>query len=130
MMEDIQVLWCPREPMFLASTGECVSAVDWLGNRFHVGDRVLYSIHAGSSTEVAIGEVLAIKSEHHERSRVGRNHPDGTEMWRSAWDKITVTVLTEKSSGSGTSRLARTRPAQVKAQNVTWVPEGFGKEDR
>ncbi len=42
--------------------GRVISAVDWLGNRFHVGDHVLYSIHHGDTHMMALGEVLQIKA--------------------------------------------------------------------
>lgn len=123
-MSDIQVMWSPSGPVFDTETGECVAARDWYGNMFGVGDMVVYSVGNGNSTEIAFGRVVSMKSEHYERSRTGRKLRDGSDEYRSAWDKVTVRVLTEKSSGRGS---ARTRPTEVKAMNITWVPQEFAK---
>lgn len=45
------------------SDGTIVSAVDWLGNRFHIGDRVVYCIGAGRGQLMALGDVVKIKEQ-------------------------------------------------------------------
>lgn len=121
-MEDVKVLWSPSQPIFAYDDDEeCISAVDWLGNRFWVGDMVMYCIGAGRGQVMAVGKVMSIKSEHHERSRTGHT-VKGEDQYRSAWDKITVKVLTERTSGL-MSNGPRTKPAEVNAINVTWIPQ-------
>lgn len=119
---DIKVLWSPSQPIFAYDdNGECISAVDWLGNRFWVGDTVMYCIGAGRGQVMAVGKVVSFKVEHYERSRTGRT-VGGVDEYRSAWDKINVRVLTEKTSGMWNNK-ARTKPVEVNAINITWIPQ-------
>jgi hypothetical protein len=95
------------------------SAVDWLGQRFTVGGKVLYCIGAGRGQVMAIGEVRLIRARETynytwvEATRTRSDTPTGWE--------IEVQVLTEKTSGAWSNK-KRTKPAWVNAINVTALP--------
>jgi hypothetical protein len=114
---DVEVLWCPRDPIF-DSDGNCLSAVDWLGHRFWVGDQVVYCMNG---PVMGVGIVVRLRSEHQERSRTGRTVKDVDE-YRSAWDLIKVWVLPVKSSGH---KKSKAQTVEVKALTVTWIPQDF-----
>lgn len=93
--------------------GECIAATDWLGNRFAVGETVLYCIGAGRGQLMAIGKVLKMWAEDkvvwdHDL----RKHVPGAD--------IKVQVLTERTSGGWDSG-PRTRPAMVTPLNITAI---------
>lgn len=89
----------PSDPEF-DPDGTCFAARDWLGNRFVVGERVMYCVGAGRGQLMAIGKVLKIVPE-------GRG--------------IKVQVLTERTSGAWGNG-ARSRSAWVNPLNVTALP--------
>lgn len=99
-----------------------LSAVDWLNQRFHLGDTVMYCIGAGRGQMMAIGTVKQIRA----KKRAGwhwEKQPDTT--WERVDDnlddpytEIEVQVLTEKTSGSW-DNTKRTRPAWVNPMNIT-----------
>ncbi len=125
----------PSRPEFDAA-GTCLSAVDWLGNRFRVGDTVMYCVGAGRGQMMALGVIQQIRSE----SRMNRYFrpaeegetptrvylsPVTGEEFRSVayevpYDDITVQVLTTRTSGSYDNK-QRTRPAWVNPMNITAV---------
>ena len=91
----------PGEPESTAPVyREVDSAVDWLGNRFRVGEKVIYCIGAGRGQMMAIGTVVKMRAEN------VKIYHDPKGQVRT---DVTVQVLTEKSSGHwGDER--RTRP--------------------
>lgn len=95
-----------RNPEYEGNT--CVSATDWLGNRFRVGEMVMYCVGAGRGQLMAIGRVLQIQID--------------------AYDNIKVQVLTEKTSGRW-NNTQRTRPAWVNPMNITAIPHGMTVTD-
>lgn len=99
--------WHPSAPVF-DTDGACVGATDWRGNRFRVGDKVMYCIGAGRGQVMAIGEVLQME---HKTVKWG----DRTR------DEFRVQVLTEATSGSWGNE-KRTRPAWVNEMNITAIP--------
>lgn len=123
----------PHSPQTV--NGEVVSAVDWLGNRFQVGDKVMYCISAGRGQMMAIGEVIQIKNEV-KQSRRSREAEPGEEPdtqytalngthYRSVYvytpyDDVTVQVRTLKTSGRWNHE-ARTKPAWVNPMNITAI---------
>lgn len=134
----------PRMPGYDAEgTGTVTSAVDWQGNRFHVGETVMYCIGAGRGQMMAIGTVLLIKAEKVGR-RFARLPRDGDPLdkihfhWNYAvkkydqdkpfvwdeveYDEITVQVLTSKTSGRWDNK-QRTRPAWVNPMNITAIAQ-------
>jgi hypothetical protein len=107
-----------------------VSAVDWLGNRFAVGEQVIYCISAGRGQMMAIGEVVQIKTEKQfwrETLDCEPDHPDA-RYWEARnqyyryverpYDDVTVQVRTLKTSGRWNNE-ERKSPAWVNAMNVT-----------
>jgi hypothetical protein len=116
----------------LDAAGEVIAATDWLGNRFTVGDLVMYCIGAGRGQMMAVGRVLKIRSEvkfrHSSReAREGEAHTrllhyyDPPKRWvdeQLPYDDITVQVITGRTSGLwGNGQ--RSRPAWVNPMNVT-----------
>lgn len=111
-----------------------VSAVDWRGNTFRVGEEVLYCISAGRGQMMAIGIVLAIKVEQLFRSEnveCDSDDPDGqVRPWfdpdhyyktiKTPYDDITVQVRTLKTSGRWSNQ-ERTKPAWVNPMNITAI---------
>jgi hypothetical protein len=115
--------------------GKVVSAVDWLGHRFSVGERVMYCISAGYGQMMAIGEVIQIVKEVKQarsyreaepgeepefpgyRAINGTVYPGRMSVYTD-YDDITVQVKTLKTSGHWNNR-ERTRPAWVNPMNIT-----------
>lgn len=95
--------------------GNPVSAVDWLGNRFHVGDKVMYCIGAGRGQMMAVGTLLKIEVATH----VSPIYRDG--QLRREWEEVTCQVLTSRTSGQWNNK-ARTKPAWVNPMNITALP--------
>lgn len=120
--------------------GKVVSAEDWLGNRFRVGDLVMYCISAGRGQMMAVGKVVAMRVLAGQETMSVLNDkyvPDnsnynmdsnGNKRWvfieRPKHERqIEVQVLTERTSGRwGNER--RSRPAWVNPMNITSV-NGF-----
>lgn len=127
----------PHSPEFDAN-GKPISAVDWLGNRFAVGDTVLYCISAGRGQMMAIGEVLQINNDVKQHrsyreaepgeepdwggwiDRLGQQWPARMSVY-TPYDDITVQVRTLKTSGSWNNR-ERSRPAWVNPMNIIALP--------
>ena len=106
----------PSDPI-RGPDGEVVSAVDWLGNRFSVGERVLYCVGAGRGQLMAYGNVLKIFADKqvlwdHDK----RCHYDG--------EAVRVQVLTERTSSDWGEEWSgrRSRPAMVNPLNITALP--------
>lgn len=137
--EDFARTWvaehAPRLPE-LDAEGTVVSAVDWRGNRFHVGGQVIYCIGAGRGQMMAIGEVIKIESTAAERTYYRPPEPGETphkvNSWNNtAWmceaipyDEVRVLVRTLKTSGRWDNK-ERTRPAWVNPMNITALPVGI-----
>ncbi len=88
--------------------GRIVSALDWLGNRFRLGDPVIYTVNgAGTSVrDIAIGKVTNI---------VASRHAD----WTGAeYDIINVQVLTA-ATGRASDNRPRLVPCWPRAYNIT-----------
>ncbi len=112
--------------------GKCLSAVDWRGNRFHVGEEVMYCIGAGRGQMMAIGVVLQIKVTQRHRNvsqPCDSDDPDAfTRQWfepgeyfkwvQVPFDEVTVQVRTLKTSGRWDNE-ERTKPAWINPMNVT-----------
>lgn len=101
---------------------DVISAVDWLGHTFKVGDKVMYCISAGRGQMMAIGEVKQIRARQEPRYR-WENHPDPEQTGRQRVltghvDVVEVQVLTERTSG-GWNNKERTKPAWVNPMNIT-----------
>lgn len=94
-----------------------VSAVDWLGARFHVGEKVIYCIGAGRGQVMAIGTVKSMRC----REKYAYNLAGTTKARQPAGWEIEVQVLTERTSSTW-SESKRTKPAWVNAINVTAMP--------
>ncbi len=125
----------PSDPEF-DEYETCLSAVDWLGNRFRVGDTVLYCVAAGRGQMMAVGVVRALKAHHRTRTesrpaepgetptRVYLSPVTGEEFrsvhWTVPYHEITVQVLTTRTSGAWDNK-QRTRPAWVNPMNITAV---------
>ncbi len=122
----------PSQPEY-GQDGEPVSAVDWLGNRFHLGDRVIYCIGADRGQMMALGTVAQIKLKH----MVCRYYSPATadtpaavyipfsDTWQT-WHglpylQVHVKVHTEKTSGRRDDTKRR-RTAWVNAMNITALP--------
>lgn len=114
----------------LDGDGNPISAEDWLGNRFGVGDLVMYCISAGRGQMMAIGRVKALRIR--ENSKTQRVYSDEWEddlhRRKKSWMEdvpqhlwvVEVQVLTDRTSGYwGNER--RTRPAWVNEMNITAV---------
>jgi hypothetical protein len=99
----------PNEPEF-GSHGEVLSAVDWLGQRFGLGDVVIYCIAAGKGQMLALGRVVDFEYI-----------PEQRNAMRPAWVRaaeLYVRVLTERTSGRW-NNVERSAPAWVNPMNVT-----------
>jgi hypothetical protein len=93
------------------------SAVDWLGKRFSVGEKVLYCIGAGGRRQrMAIGTVKAMRA----RQTYDYNLEGAMKAPLPADWEVEVLVLTEQTSGVGNNK--RTKPAWVNPRNVTALP--------
>lgn len=114
--------------------GVCIGATDWLGQRFEVGDKVLYCIGAGRGQMMAIGVIkkmtAEVKQKLYTREVEPGEEPDYIADWlpqprgfkrmsRPYWE-IAVQVLTTKTSGYDMNQ--RTRPAWVNPMNITALP--------
>ena len=120
----------PSKPGFDGDT--CVSAVDWLGNRFCVGDTVIYCVGAGRGQMMAIGVVQKMRSKPRVSPAGRRAEPGETPTryldWHEPpmpwihyehhWDEVEVQVLTAGTSGAY-DNAKRGRPAWVNAMNIT-----------
>lgn len=120
----------PHSPMYSGST--VISAVDWLGNRFLVGDKVIYCISAGRGQLMAIGEVIAITVERYMKRTEVEAEPDEPDALNRPWlepdrwfriikvpsDEVKVQVRTLKTSGKW-DNAERKKPAWVNPQNIT-----------
>lgn len=120
----------PHSPGYVGD--KVVSAVDWRGNRFHVGDEVMYCIGAGRGQMMAIGIVVKIKIEqafHRKSVPAEADEPDAfTRSWfepgqhfkwiEIPYDDITVQVRTLKTSGRWDNE-ERSKPAWVNPMNIT-----------
>lgn len=117
--------------------GNCVSAVDWLGNRFHVGEKVMYCISAGRGQMMAFGEVLKIQAPvklRNTRVECDPDDPDAipypndqTRFYKKIvvpYEDIKVQIRTLKTSGRWDND-ERSKPAWVNPMNITaWNPVG------
>ncbi len=101
----------PRDPEF-NEDGDCCAATDWLGQRFAVGDRVMYCVGAGRGQMMAIGRVVKIEAT---PGRVWDN-----EVCAYGY-RFRVQVLTERTSGCWNNK-RRSRPAWVNEMNITALP--------
>lgn len=124
----------PSDPEF-REDATVRSAVDWRGNRFAVGEQVMYCIGAGRGQVMAIGEVLKIEAKRNQRNWF-RDPEPGEEPNAFGWDyttqtrtvplvevehwywSITVQVHTKITSGRWGNE-ERTRPAWPNPQNIT-----------
>ncbi len=125
----------PSDPE-LDDDGTCLSAVDWLGNRFRVGDTVMYCVAAGRGQMMAFGVVRAMKAHRRTRTESRPAEPGETPThvylskvtgqefrsvhWTVPYHEITVQVLTSRTSGAWNNE-QRTRPAWVNPMNITAV---------
>lgn len=120
----------PSEAEFDAE-GNVISAEDWLGNRFGVGDLVMYCISAGRGQMMAIGKVQSLRIDLNTKTKRVSN-PDWVENrdpWRDhtiivpapthEW-VVQVQILTDCTSGHWSNE-RRTRPAWVNEMNITAI---------
>lgn len=121
----------------LDADGEPVSAEDWLGNRFGVGDLVMYCISAGRGQMMAIGRVQKLRVagtskktrrltekaaalSYEERWKLPRDEQwETVDVPQHLW-VVEVQVLTDRTSGRWSNE-RRTRPAWVNEMNITAV---------
>lgn len=94
---------------------DVLSAVDWLGNTFEVGGKVMYCIGAGRGQMMAIGAVRQIRSK---EVTLHRWNHETRERYTEPGIEIEVQVLTEKTSGHWGNQ-ERTKPAWVNPMNIT-----------
>ncbi len=122
----------PSNPEY-GNDGAVLAATDWRGNRFKVGDTVLYCISAGRGQMMAEGVVVQIRSQRRV-NRVRRPARDGEtptysftlssgDVWEGVeeetfYDDITVQVHTRATAGRWDNQ-ARTKPAWVNSMNIT-----------
>lgn len=104
----------PSEATFDAN-GEPIYAEDWLGNRFGIGQTVMYCIGAGRGQMMAIGTVQKMRVQ---QNRYAYN-PQPVQPTKDT--VIEVQVLTEMTSGHWDNG-PRTKPAWVNEMNITAVP--------
>jgi hypothetical protein len=97
-----------------------VAATDWLGNRFKIGDVVMYCISAGRGQMMAFGRVQKMRFPEFD---VGQ-HWDNATMAYTPLDtserQVEVQVLTESTSGNWNNE-KRTRASWVNPMNITAV---------
>lgn len=122
----------PHSPVI--ENGRVVSAVDWLGNRFAVGEKVFYCISAGRGQMMAYGLVQSIKVEQLFRTDEIEADPDElgatTRPWfqpgtyfktiKVPYDEVRVQIRTLKTSGRW-DNAERSKPAWVNAMNITAI---------
>jgi hypothetical protein len=142
----------PSSPLF-DEEGACLSAEDWLGKRFSVGDKVMYCIGAGRGQQMAIGTVKFIRAtpQSRELELDPENFPDAPveirrvyDGWRPAengsWGGTAVyvekpraividrwhviEVQVKTERTSGFWNKPRVKPAWVNAMNITALPAG------
>ncbi len=96
---------------------DVLSAVDWLGHTFKVGERVMYCIGAGRGQMMALGTVQQI------RAKPGKHWDLETRRYveEGVFD-VEVQVLTEKTSGHWGNK-ERSKPAWVNPMNITAITE-------
>ncbi len=109
-----------------------VSAVDWRGNTFRVGDQVIYCIGAGRGQMMAVGTVLQIKVDRLFRTDAVTTDSDDPDAYTQPWfkpgrylkdiripyDDVKVQVRTLKTSGRWDNQ-ERSKPAWVNPMNIT-----------
>lgn len=106
---------------------DVLSAEDWLGHTFAVGDTVMYCIgDGGRGQQMAVGTVKQIRSRVY---AIGRwDYGDPVDYKNKKFVKtgeetlVEVQVFTSKTSKSN---YKRTMPAWVTPENITAIPEGF-----
>jgi hypothetical protein len=104
---------------------DVISATDWLGNSFAVGDTVLYCIGAGRGQMMAVGTIQQMRALERTNNRRwgGERDEAGRPIFEplpNTWE-VEVQVLTAKTSGSF-DNAKRTRPAWVNPMNITALP--------
>lgn len=104
----------PSEATF-SPTGDPIYAEDWLGNRFGIGQTVMYCIGAGRGQMMAIGTVVKMRVQ---SSRYYSSQPASPPNKDSV---IEVQVLTQATSGHWDNG-PRTKPAWVNEMNITAIP--------
>lgn len=107
---------------------DVISAEDWLGHRFSVGETVMYCISAGRGQMMAIGVVQQIRARTYDQGfwTWEGEYPDRTRFYTKTGERtdVEVQILTSGTSGNYDNK-ARTRPAWVNPMNITALPEGF-----
>lgn len=100
----------PQHPSLpeLDQDGTVLAATDWLGNRFAVGELVLYCVKDGQGQMMALGRVLKIKTE------------TKYDYFSNPFELVSVQVLTAKTSGQS-NNTTRTKPAWVNPLNITAI---------
>lgn len=99
------------------------SAIDWLGNRFHVGGKVMYCIAAGRGQVMAIGTVQIIRARealYFNPAAARYASPFSALGTHTGWE-VEVRVLTEKTSAIWANK-RRVKPAWVRPFNITALP--------
>lgn len=94
---------------------DVLSAVDWLGNIFRLGEKVMYCIGAGRGQMMAIGTVKQIRTRQYEANRWDQ---ESKSYYKVSMVEIEVQVLTERTSGHWDNE-KRSKPAWVNPMNVT-----------
>jgi hypothetical protein len=94
---------------------DALSAVDWLGNTFRLGERVMYCIGAGRGQMMAVGTVKQIRALDGLRWHWDRETNTRSQIPHTT---VEVQVLTEKTSG-GWNNKERSKPAWVNPMNIT-----------
>lgn len=110
---------------------DVLSATDWLGSAFRLGDTVMYCIGAGRGQMMALGTVQAIRAWYRKRlvSRDWSVPGDRSrDVYEAYWD-VEVQVLTQKTSGAWNNK-ERTRPAWVNPMNITALPINLTELDQ
>lgn len=113
-------------PRALCDETGLVGGIDWLGNEFRIGERVMYCIGAGRGQMMAIGEVVQIRpkpvTEWVNRDEYAEWRAGTREEYRTRYEiidaMIEVQVLTKRTSGHWDNK-ARTRAAWVNEMNIT-----------
>ncbi|MEU4155733.1 hypothetical protein [Actinoplanes sp. NPDC026670] len=118
----------PSDPGF--EDGRCVSAVDWLGQRFTEGEKVLYCVFSSGRATTALGVVERIQAEQctgWTYREAGEGDVVSHEANGKSWTKDTYTywqvgvmVRTLKTAEDGD--VAKPRNSWINAFNVTALP--------
>lgn len=120
----------PHSP--INERGKWVSAVDWRGNRFAVGDEVLYCVADGYSYCTAVGRVIEIAVKTIQRRRDVETTADDPEGHHRPWfdpdryyrtehfpvDDVRVLVQTLQTASHG-DKGPRAKPGWVNPWNIT-----------